>query len=46
MGYTMEELTKMVESLNDVILTFPPFEYCTDNAAMIGVAAYFQELKK
>ena len=41
-----KELTKMVESLNDVILTFPPFEYCTDNAAMIGVAAYFQELKK
>lgn len=38
-------LTKMVESLDDVKLTFPPFEYCTDNAAMIGVAAYFQDLK-
>ena len=38
-------LTEMVEQMEDVILTFPPFEYCTDNAAMIGVAAYFQELK-
>ncbi|HXB42300.1 MAG TPA: tRNA (adenosine(37)-N6)-threonylcarbamoyltransferase complex transferase subunit TsaD [Bacteroidia bacterium] len=24
----------------------PPFEYCTDNAAMIGIAAYFKYLKK
>ncbi|MBK9283671.1 MAG: tRNA (adenosine(37)-N6)-threonylcarbamoyltransferase complex transferase subunit TsaD [Sphingobacteriaceae bacterium] len=24
----------------------PPFEYCTDNAAMIGIAAYFKFLKK
>ena len=39
------EMQKMVESLNDVTLTFPPFEYCTDNAAMIGVAAYFQNKK-
>ena len=39
-------LSEMVSSMEDVILTFPPFEYCTDNAAMIGVAAYFQELKK
>lgn len=24
----------------------PPFEYCTDNAAMVGIAAYFKYLKK
>ncbi len=24
----------------------PPFEYCTDNAAMIGIAGYFKYLKK
>ncbi len=35
-------LQEMVETLDDVTLTFPKFEYCTDNAAMIGVAAYFQ----
>ena len=35
-------LSEMVQTLDDVLLTFPPFEYCTDNAAMIGVAAYFQ----
>ena len=39
------EMQKMVESLDDVTLTFPSFEYCTDNAAMIGVAAYFQNKK-
>ena len=39
------EMQKMVESLDDVTLTFSPFEYCTDNAAMIGVAAYFQNKK-
>ena len=24
----------------------PPFEYCTDNAAMIGIAAYYKYLQK
>ena len=29
------------------IKTFiPPFEYCTDNAAMIGITAYYKFLKK
>ena len=36
-------LTEMVKSLDNVKLTFPEFKYCTDNAAMIGVAAYFQK---
>ncbi|MFM2315885.1 MAG: hypothetical protein RLZZ155_217, partial [Bacteroidota bacterium] len=26
---------------NEVEVFIPPFKYCTDNAAMIGVAAYF-----
>lgn len=37
-------MKEMIEKQKDVTLTFPPFEYCTDNAAMIGVAAYFQHL--
>ena len=40
-----KSMQDMVDQLEDVTLTFPPFEYCTDNAAMIGVAAYFQYLK-
>ncbi|MBQ8293716.1 MAG: tRNA (adenosine(37)-N6)-threonylcarbamoyltransferase complex transferase subunit TsaD [Bacilli bacterium] len=36
-------LQEAVDELDDVILTFPSFKYCTDNAAMIGVAAYFQD---
>ena len=31
---------------NDFILTVPSFKYCTDNAAMIAVAGYFQYLKE
>ncbi|MCK9536469.1 MAG: tRNA (adenosine(37)-N6)-threonylcarbamoyltransferase complex transferase subunit TsaD [Bacilli bacterium] len=31
-----------VSKLNDVVLTFPSLYYCTDNAAMIAVAGYFQ----
>lgn len=40
-----KNMQQMVDQLENVTLTFPPFEYCTDNAAMIGVAAYFQHLK-
>jgi N6-L-threonylcarbamoyladenine synthase len=43
-------LEKAVEEYNqkqtDLILTFPSFKYCTDNAAMIGVAGYFQDKYK
>ena len=35
-----ETLTKMCED-NNINLTIPPILYCTDNAAMIGAAAYF-----
>ena len=35
-------LTNEVSKLDNVRLTFPSFKYCTDNAAMIGVAGYFQ----
>ena len=36
-------LEEAVSKENDLILTFPSFKYCTDNAAMIGVAGYFQD---
>lgn len=37
----------MKDTLDDINikLTVPPFKYCTDNAAMIGAAAYFTYLK-
>jgi N6-L-threonylcarbamoyladenine synthase len=35
-----ENLTKMCEVLH-VDLSFPPMQYCTDNAAMIAAAGYF-----
>ena len=28
-------------STSDIPVIFPPLKYCTDNAAMIGSAAYF-----
>lgn len=30
------------ELAQEVEVVIPPFEYCTDNAAMIGIAAYYQ----
>ncbi len=38
-----ESMTKKVEG-TDITLTFPKMKYCTDNAAMIAVAGYFQYL--
>ena len=35
-----ENLTKMCEVFH-VDLSFPPMQYCTDNAAMIAAAGYF-----
>ena len=42
--YLREQMTKMCEEMN-VKLTIPPIKYCTDNAAMIGCAAYPLYLK-
>ncbi len=39
-------LEEAVEKEDNLILTFPSFKYCTDNAAMIGVAGYFQDKYK
>jgi N6-L-threonylcarbamoyladenine synthase len=35
-----------VGKLDRVLLTFPSMKYCTDNAAMIAVAGYFQYLTR
>ena len=41
-------IRKRLEELKDegYQVFIPPFEYCTDNAAMIGITAYFKYLKK
>ena len=39
-GYLREELTKACEQDN-FSFVYPPVKYCTDNAAMIGAAAYY-----
>lgn len=36
---------KINERINNVEVIVPEFKYCTDNAAMIGVAGYYQYLK-
>ena len=40
-------LRKRLEALREkgFVVFIPPFEYCTDNAAMIGITAYFKYLK-
>lgn len=40
-----EMLTKSVLELKDTNFFYPEFKYCTDNAAMIGVAAYYHAKK-
>ena len=35
-------LRKKFENFSDIEVHFPKMEYCTDNAAMIGVAAYYE----
>ena len=39
-SYLREMLTKFGKD-NGIKVLFPKFEYCTDNAAMIGSFAYF-----
>ena len=43
--YLRSEMEKLANKY-DVNLTVPPIKYCTDNAAMIGCAAYPLYLKK
>ncbi len=38
---TLGELCKQ----NNISLFYPPMEFCTDNAAMIGSVAYYQMQK-
>ena len=43
------ELRKQLMALgekNKWTVFIPPFEYCTDNAAMIGITAYYKYLKQ
>ena len=43
--YLRGEMEKLADK-NNINLTVPPIKYCTDNAAMIGCAAYPLYLKK
>ena len=36
---------RIFEEIKDIEIIFPSMEYCTDNAAMIGAAAYYQYQK-
>lgn len=38
-----EELSKRIQEIPGVLLTFPSFQYCTDNAVMIAVSGYFKQ---
>ena len=38
----LRESMKNATDNTDIVLTFPKMKYCTDNAAMIAVAGYFQ----
>jgi N6-L-threonylcarbamoyladenine synthase len=33
---------RLQQSITDFEVIIPSFKYCTDNAAMIGIAAYYQ----
>jgi N6-L-threonylcarbamoyladenine synthase len=37
---------KIDERITDIKVVVPEFQYCTDNAAMIGIAGYYQYMKK
>jgi N6-L-threonylcarbamoyladenine synthase len=36
---------KISERITNIKVVVPEFRYCTDNAAMIGVAGYYQYIK-
>ncbi len=38
--------SKIDKKITDVNVVVPEFDYCTDNAAMIGVAGYYQYISK
>lgn len=42
----LRERVKGLEKEMSIKTFIPPFEYCTDNAAMIGITAYFKYLNK
>ncbi len=44
-SYLRKELSKECNNLN-IELLMPDFKYCTDNASMIGAAAYYSYLEK
>ena len=44
-SYLRKELQHLADK-NKYHIHIPKFEYCTDNAAMIGIAGYFKYLKK
>lgn len=39
-----EKMSEAVDRLDGVKLTFPSFNFCTDNASMIAVSGYFKEI--
>lgn len=45
-GALRKSMKEAVSKLDDVLLTVPMLKYCTDNAAMIAVAGYFQYLNE
>ncbi|NLC94149.1 MAG: tRNA (adenosine(37)-N6)-threonylcarbamoyltransferase complex transferase subunit TsaD [Bacilli bacterium] len=40
-----KRLNEVIQKYPDIELVIPPLKFCTDNAAMIGVAGYFSYLK-
>jgi N6-L-threonylcarbamoyladenine synthase len=42
----LREKVKQLETELNIETFIPKFEYCTDNAAMIGITAYYKYLKK